>query len=120
MRPAARLQTLSELLAETLSSRKAADFIVKQWGRQNRFAGSKDRAAIRDYVFDVLRTRRSCAWHGRSAMGRGLMIGLLRGQGIDPSTLFTGEGHAPALLVDYEIDLPEGEMPAADAAGIPR
>ena len=55
MRPAARLQTLSELLTETLSSRQAADFIVKQWGRQSRFAGSKDRRFLSDGLFTILR-----------------------------------------------------------------
>ena len=55
MRIAARLQTLSELLVETLSSRQAADFIVKQWGRENRFAGSKDRRFLSDGLFTILR-----------------------------------------------------------------
>lgn len=118
MTPGARVAAAIEIL-DMISDGQPAEQVLTRWGRGNRFAGSKDRAAIRDYVFDVLRTRRSCAWHGRASTGRGLMIGLLRGQGIDLSTLFTGEGHAPAPLVDYEIDLPEGEMPAADAWNLP-
>lgn len=55
MRPAARLQTLSDLLAETLSATQAADQIVKNWGRANRYAGSKDRRFLSDALFTTLR-----------------------------------------------------------------
>jgi 16S rRNA (cytosine967-C5)-methyltransferase len=47
------------------------------------------------------------------------MIGLLRGQGLDPATFFTGEGHAPAPLLEHETAAPQGEMPQADAWNLP-
>ena len=40
-------------------------------------------------------------------------------EGIDPETLFTGEGYAPAPLADYEVDLPKGEIPASEAWNLP-
>jgi len=118
MTPSARVAAAIEIL-DMIGDGTPAEQVLTRWGRGNRFAGSKDRAAIRDYVFDVLRTRRSTAWLGRAATGRGLMIGLLRAQGVDPETLFTGEGHAPTPLADYEIDRAEGEMPVADAFDMP-
>lgn len=118
MTPAARVAAAIEIL-DMIGDGLPAEQVLTRWGRGNRFAGSKDRAAIRDHVFDVLRVRRSAAWLGNAATGRGLMIGLLRLQGIDPATLFTGEGHAPAPLMDHEMQLPEGEMPDADAWNLP-
>ena len=55
MRPAARLQTIAELLPLALSERQPADRLVQQWGRQNRYAGSKDRRDISDRLFAILR-----------------------------------------------------------------
>lgn len=118
MTPAARVAAAIEIL-DMIGDGLPAEQVLTRWGRGNRFAGSKDRAAIRDYVFDVLRVRRSAAWHGRAGTGRGLMIGLLRGQGIDPATLFTGEGHAPAPLMDYEEALPTGDLPQQEAWNLP-
>lgn len=55
MRPAARLRTIAELLPQALSAGQPADRLVQQWGRQNRYAGSKDRRDIADRVFSILR-----------------------------------------------------------------
>ncbi len=118
MTPAARVAAAIEIL-DMIGDGLPAEQVLTRWGRSNRFAGSKDRAAIRDYVFDVMRARRSAAWLGRAGTGRGLMIGLLRTQGIELDTLFTGEGHAPAPLVDYEEALPEGELSQQDAWNLP-
>lgn len=118
MTPAARVAAAIEIL-DMIGDGLPAEQVLTRWGRSNRFAGSKDRAAIRDYVFDVMRIRRSAAWLGRAGTGRALMIGLLRAQGIAPETLFTGEGHAPAPLMDYEEALAEGELPQHDAWNLP-
>lgn len=118
MTPAARVAAAIEIL-DMIGDGTPAEQVLTRWGRGNRFAGSKDRAAIRDHVFDVLRMRRSAAWYGRAATGRGLMIGLLRMQGIDPATVFTGEGHAPLPLEDYELGLLSSEIDQADAWNLP-
>ena len=80
---------------------------IPAWARRSRFAGSKDRAAVRDHVFDVLRQRRSAAHFGGGETGRALMIGLLRMQDTDPAALFNGEGHAPSVLTDDELERPD-------------
>ncbi|UWR23996.1 RsmB/NOP family class I SAM-dependent RNA methyltransferase [Sulfitobacter sp. S190] len=118
MTPGARIAAAIEIL-DQVGDGLPAEQILTRWGRNNRFAGSKDRAAIRDHVFDVLRCRRSAAHAGGASTGRGLMLGLLRLQGIDPATLFNGEGHAPAALEPHEIDATAEEMPPAVALDLP-
>ncbi|MCI2393173.1 RsmB/NOP family class I SAM-dependent RNA methyltransferase [Aliiroseovarius sediminis] len=101
MTPGARVAAAIEILDLYLSGTPAEQALTG-WGRRHRFAGSKDRAAIRDHVFDALRRLKSSRALGGGDTGRAIMIGLLRGQGRDPDTLFTGEGHAPAPLTDAE------------------
>lgn len=105
MTPAARIAAAIEVLDQWLTG-DSAERVLTNWGRANRFAGSGDRAAIRDHVFDAIRCRRSFAALGGAETGRGLMLGALREAGTDPATLFTGEGHAPARLGEDEIDTP--------------
>jgi len=107
MTPGARVSAAIEIL-NAMADGLPAEQAMTRWARSSRFAGSKDRAAVRDYVFDVLRQRRTAAHFGGGETGRALMIGLLRAQGVDLGTLFTGEGHAPQPLS-------EPEQTAADA-----
>ncbi len=101
MTPAARVAAAITVLDDILTDR-TAETALSDWGRNSRFAGSKDRAALRDLVFDALRKRGSCAALGGSLTGRGLMIGLFASDGGDPAAMFTGEGHAPDALTDDE------------------
>jgi len=75
---------------------------LTNWARGARYAGSGDRAAVRDHVYTVMRRLRSCAARGGGDAGRALLIGMLREQGVDPDTIFTGEGHAPLALCGAE------------------
>ena len=97
MTPAAHVAAAVEILDAILEG-AAAESCFGRWARRNRFAGSHDRAAIRDLVFDALRCLRSLAWIGGAKDGRGLMIGHLRRSGIDPGEVFTGTGYAPDPL----------------------
>ncbi len=110
MTPAARISAAIDILDLWLEG-EPAERALTNWARSSRFAGSADRAAIRDLVFDAIRCRRSFAAVGGAATGRGLMIGALREGGADPATFFTGEGHAPAPLTEGERAVPE---PPAD------
>ncbi|TMV08512.1 RsmB/NOP family class I SAM-dependent RNA methyltransferase [Ruegeria sediminis] len=94
MTPSARVQAAIEILDDILAG-APAEKALTGWARRSRFAGSKDRAAIRDHVFDALRCKRSFAALGGAETGRGLMLGSFRAEGRDPGSVFTGERHAP-------------------------
>ncbi|AWI83358.1 SAM-dependent methyltransferase [Alloyangia pacifica] len=117
MTPGARLQAAAEVL-DRIAAGTPAEQALLGWSRGARYAGSKDRAAVRDHVFDVLRRWRSTAAQGGGESGRARLIGLLRQQQVAPDSLFTGDGHAPAALTAEEQAggrLPEG----AEARDLP-
>ncbi len=118
MTPAARLQAAAEILDAILNSTPAEQALTR-WARNSRFAGSKDRAAIRDLVFDALRCKRSFTHLGGTETGRGLILGGLRAQGADPADHFTGIGHAPAPLSEAEASYSPPPMPEAVALDCP-
>lgn len=107
MTPGARAAAAIEVLDQVLAG-MTAERALTNWGRAHRFAGSGDRAALRDLVFDALRKRRSAAARGGSLTGRGLILGLCRETGQE--TLFSGEGHAPAPPLPSEA----GHAPDAE------
>ncbi|WP_300030119.1 RsmB/NOP family class I SAM-dependent RNA methyltransferase [uncultured Roseobacter sp.] len=106
MTPGARVAAAIGIL-DQMDAGMAAEQALTRWARASRFAGSGDRAAVRDYVFSVLRCKRMAAALGGGTSGRALMIGLLRLSGSDPDGFFTGEGHAPDPLSTEESDAPE-------------
>ncbi len=101
MTPAARVAAAIEVL-DVWSQGTPAEQALTRWARQSRFAGSKDRAAVRDHVFDVLRCKQTAVFLGGGETGRAMMIGLLRHQHADLDSFFSGQGHAPAPLTDEE------------------
>lgn len=117
MTPEARVQAATLLLDAVLEG-QAAEQVLTRWSRANRYAGSKDRAAIRDLVFDALRRRRSYAAWGGAMTGRGLMIGALRAEGRDADAVFTGLGYAPAP-VSAEERAGFGAPDVAEARDLP-
>lgn len=113
MTPAARLSAAIEVLDRILAGQNAEQ-VLTNWGRASRFAGSGDRAAVRDLVYDAMRCRRSFAALGGAETGRGLILGGVRDAGIDPATLFTGEGHAPSVLTADEAGETPNDLTALD------
>lgn len=104
MTPAARVSAAIALLDEIIAGAPAEQQLTR-WARANRYAGSKDRAAIRDIVFDALRCQRSHSWlggAGEAPTGRALILGGLREAGRDPAEIFTGERYAPDPLTAEE------------------
>ena len=98
MTPAARVQTAIELLDRIVEAARAkaapADRILAEWFRSNRFAGSKDRRAIRELVYAAIRACGPVPATGRAAM--------LRLAQDDPAIapLFDGSHYGPAPLAD--------------------
>lgn len=117
MTPAARIQAAIEVLDEVQTG-KPAEQALTGWARRSRFAGSGDRAAVRDHVFGVLRRWRSCARLGGSETGRGLMIGALRADGLQAEDLFTGARFAPDPMTTQECRTPD-QPTGAEALDLP-
>lgn len=113
MQPAARISAAIEVLDRALAG-SPLDLALTGWGRANRFAGSGDRAAIRNLCFDAWRCRRSFAALGGADSGRGLMLGKLRAEGHDPNLWFTGTGHAPDPVGFAEVPRTASEHEALD------
>ena len=72
MTPAARLQAASEIIDEVIASARAdgppADAIVTRYFKQRRYAGSKDRRAVRELVFRTIRLFGQMPDSGRAAI----------------------------------------------------
>jgi 16S rRNA (cytosine967-C5)-methyltransferase len=96
MTPSARLSAAIEVLDRVLAG-APVEQVLTNWARGARYAGSTDRAELRDIVFDCLRSRTSFAALGGGLTGRGLVLGLARGLSEDPAQAhFTDGPHAPA------------------------
>ena len=106
MIPAARISAAIEILVDLDEKKRPAADSVKDWGLSHRFAGSKDRAAISSLVFDALRCKASSGFLMADDAPRGIVLGMLKQQrGMDVTAvaaLFTGTGHAPAILSESE------------------
>lgn len=113
MTPGARVAAAIGVLDRVLAG-EAAEKALVNWARANRYAGSGDRAAVRDHVFDGLRRLRSAAALGGAMTGRGVMLGLLRAQGADIAALFDGLGHSPAPVAADEAPRALSEAEALD------
>jgi 16S rRNA (cytosine967-C5)-methyltransferase len=109
--PAARLSAAIEVLDQILAGQPVDPSLVA-WARGHRFAGSGDRHAIRDLVFDALRCRRSFAALGGGETGRGLILGLARWRGEE--ALFGSPGHAPAAVGTEDTGHPPDGLAALD------
>ncbi|HEY8949961.1 MAG TPA: RsmB/NOP family class I SAM-dependent RNA methyltransferase [Rhizomicrobium sp.] len=102
MTPAARVQAAIDVLEGMQTSRLPADRFIREFFRARRYAGSKDRAAVSERVYDVFRHRASFAWRMGSETPRALVIASLLKEGADVPSLFAGDGYGPALLTDEE------------------
>src|SRR6187551_2766384 len=95
MTPAARLQAAIEVLDLVIQSARQdgapADAIVTRYFKTRRYAGSKDRRAVRELVFRAIRRTGEMPSSGRSAM-----LGLADEDAI-LLDLFDGSPHGPAL-----------------------
>lgn len=117
MRDGGRIAAAIEVLGDVDRTRRPVQDALKDWGLAHRFAGSKDRSAIGNLVFDVLRRRASLAAIMGSDSPRALALAAavrLWGRSV-PSldALFTEDKFAPSALTDEErTTLSAGIVPA--------
>ncbi|MBU1345934.1 MAG: RsmB/NOP family class I SAM-dependent RNA methyltransferase [Alphaproteobacteria bacterium] len=127
MTPAARLAAAASVLDSIAQGRQPAEAVLKAWGGANRYAGSKDRRAIADQVYKVLRARGRLVWAmGGREDGRALVIGalsLIDGLSLEEiEALHSGDGYGPKPLSKQErsrISMTGDEVPGWVAAGLP-
>ena len=109
MTPSARVQAAIELLDAVIVAAAeggaAADTIVARYFKTRRYAGSKDRRAVRDLVFRAVRRAGE-----RPGSGRAAMLGLAQ-DAPELLALFDGSPHGPAPV--------EPDEPAAEAGIAP-
>ena len=106
MRDGARASAAMEVLADIEARKRPASEALKDWGLSHRFAGSGDRAAIGNLVFDALRQRASntCAM-GEDTPRALVLRTLVTGWGMTPeavAALADGSNHAPEPLSEAE------------------
>lgn len=114
MTPAARVQAAIEVLSALEQTPAPADRVLRDFFRARRYAGSKDRAAVADRVFDCFRHYYSYGWRMSGIDPRRLAIASVLAEGIDPAEIFTGANYAPAALTAEEqaaIAAPVREAP---------
>lgn len=119
MTPGARIQATIEVLEHLLTGQQAADRALRQYFRTRRYAGSRDRAAVAELLFAVLRDFAYGVWVvGAMPTARQAVLIHLRHTGEDLAASFTGDGHAPAVLDEAEQRLLDG-LPDANAEAPP-
>lgn len=94
MTPAARVQAAIELLDQIIEGARSkgapADRLISAYFKQRRYAGSKDRRAVRDLVYRAIRLCGEVPYDGRSAM----LAVASEDESLVP--LFDGSEHGPA------------------------
>ena len=123
MTPSARVQAAIEILDATIAGARdngpPADRIVASYFKTRRYAGSKDRRAVRELVYDAIRACGPRPPNGRAAM---LRLGQERPELL---ALFDGSDHGPAPLGEGEQPAKGGAahdwlVKALAASGVPR
>jgi 16S rRNA (cytosine967-C5)-methyltransferase len=99
--PNARYAAAIDILGSVLDG-APAEKTLTNWARSNRYAGSKDRAAVRDIVFDCLRRKRSLMHMAGFDDARGLVAGHILAAGQAVEDVFTGERFAADALSESE------------------
>ncbi|WP_375291465.1 RsmB/NOP family class I SAM-dependent RNA methyltransferase [Qipengyuania sp.] len=100
MTPSARVQSAIELLDRVIEAANAqgapADRILADWFKGHRFAGSKDRRAIRELVYGAIRACGPIPQSGRAAMLRAAEADTVL------LPLFDGSQYGPAQVAPEE------------------
>ena len=106
MTPGARLQAVIEILKSLETTDEALDSVLRRWARKSRFAGSKDRAAIKELCFTLMRERGVLAAAFGREDARSLTLSYLarsEGRALDDAqALFDGSTYSPSPLTEAE------------------
>src|SRR5687768_11504734 len=119
MRLSGRIAAAIEVLADMEARHRPVAEALRDWGLSHRFAGSGDRAAIGNLVYDALRRRASIAWRLAGDTPWHLAVGAAIFEwSLSPEALnaaFNDDRHAPAQIADDLL----GRLAAADLSTAP-
>jgi len=119
MRFGGRLQAAIEVFTDIETRRRPVADALREWGVSHRFAGSGDRAAIGNLVYDALRWHRSSAWAADSDDPRRVVLAMVARRWSLPDGGLTasvaGDPYAPEPLSEDE----EAAIAALDLATAP-
>ena len=104
MTPGAHIAAAIEVLDQILAGKNAEVSLIK-WGRSNRFAGSGDRYAIRDIVYDALRQKNSLTKRSKNISGRSWIIALLKKREVNLDEYFGATRYSPPKIKKWELEL---------------
>ncbi|NNE57928.1 MAG: RsmB/NOP family class I SAM-dependent RNA methyltransferase [Hellea sp.] len=119
MKFAGRIQASIEVLEDILSKRTPATMALRDWGKSNRYAGSKDRSFVGNIVHDALRQKSSIGYRMDDDSARALTLGTLAfnwdytAKKIQEH--FDGDKFAPSPLSDKEKRMIGGAIDLSDA-----
>jgi 16S rRNA (cytosine967-C5)-methyltransferase len=109
MREPARVQAAIELLDQIIRAARdngpPADTLAARYFAERRYAGSKDRRAVRDLTWRAIRAFGECPENGRSAMA------ALADSDAELAALFDGSAHAPQVITPSERRASGGLIP---------
>ena len=128
MRPGGRAAAAIEVLQAVLERHQPASQALKDWARDHRFAGSADRSAIGNLVYDALRRRNSLAWRMGSDTARAMILAAAHETWQMDDADFAAamaEEHGPGALTEEErrrlaTSLDPGGLPVHIAGDIPQ
>ncbi|WP_062204709.1 RsmB/NOP family class I SAM-dependent RNA methyltransferase [Aureimonas sp. AU12] len=127
MRLGGRIAAAVEILDDMSARRRPVADALKDWGLSHRFAGSGDRSAIGNLVYDVLRRRRSLAARMGDDAFASLVYGAVLDAGMAPDAMraaVEGDRFAPPVPADEQLIAftrmaPSGIEDRAAAADVP-
>ncbi|MBO9623016.1 MAG: RsmB/NOP family class I SAM-dependent RNA methyltransferase [Sphingomonas sp.] len=110
MTPAARTQAAIDLLDRIIAAAReqgaAADTLIARWFAERRYAGSKDRRAIRELIYEAIRL---CG--ERPESGRAALLALVERRP-ELGDAFDGSPYGPAPIASGEPIAEAGTAPA--------
>src|SRR5688572_30928472 len=99
MRTGAQIKAAIEVLEEVLGRHRPAANALSDWGKSHRFAGSGDRAAIGNLLYDALRRKRSLAARMDSDTPRAVVLAAApRALALAPSAVAASADGSPHVI----------------------
>lgn len=106
MKAASRIQAAIDILDKMIDSRIPMDNTIRDYMVNRRYIGSKDRKAVVEHVYRIIRHYAKLNWLLQQAgvlpTPRNFVIADLSWHGQDMTNLFVEDKHAPAPLTDDE------------------